>query len=208
MGNQSTIATAGIAAVASILVAIITTCGTIHASDNKLAKNQQAIANLSAQAEAIQAASAAPIGTVLASMLQPPAFATAVGDPPNFEIGHSKWTLADDKGRIPGTKWAEYTQNAPVPDLRGMFIRGINQGRSDGKQDPDNRNPGDYQVDQFQTHIHDALYANHAGTTPSHKYEGASDQNPAGKTAGPATGRYGSETRPKNVAVFFYLRIN
>lgn len=43
-----------------------------------------------------------------------------------------------------------------LPDLRGVFLRGINNGRTGTYSDPDTRDVGDYQDDTFKSHDHPA----------------------------------------------------
>ena len=58
-----------------------------------------------------------------------------------------------------GTAWGGSGTNFRLPDMRGMFLRGVNGNRSDGYADPDNtRAVGSVQVDAIQSH-------NHTGTT-------------------------------------------
>ncbi|MBC7390812.1 MAG: tail fiber protein [Opitutaceae bacterium] len=80
-----------------------------------------------------------------------------------------------------GTSWGGSGSNFNLPDLRGMFLRGVNDGRNDGYRDPDagarsalksGGNTGDqqgtYQGDDNRSH-------NHSGNTTtngshSHKW--------------------------------------
>jgi microcystin-dependent protein len=104
-----------------------------------------------------------------------------------------------------------------VPDMRGRFLRGVDQGQ---KRDPDvgsrqasapNGNTGDkvgsMQEDQFKMHKH-AIKAKHAGQTG-----GSSTGDPlavAGWSKNPVdkevetTG--GTETRPKNIFINWIIK--
>ena len=123
-----------------------------------------------------------------------------------------------------------------VPDLRGTFLRGVNNGRSDTYKDPDassrvsvhSGNSGDkvgaFQKDEFKSH-------NHEITDPGHKHEftykrpqshnefdWGNDQRPVDHyddetkdTKKAYTGitinnRGGAETRPVNAAVNFIIK--
>ena len=94
-----------ITAASAILVALITTLGTIYSTRSGIAESQHKLQELSTEANKLSI----PVGTIVASVLNPVEFAKSVGDPINFDLTKSKWTLADDKGKIPGTTYAELT---------------------------------------------------------------------------------------------------
>lgn len=153
-----------------------------------------------------------PVGSIIASVLGPAEFAHSAGDPSDFDLKTSGWTLADGKS-VPGTRYAEVTNNRAVPDLRGVFLRGLNVDRSDGRGDPDQRKPGTYQSDSVKSHSH-AVYP-HAGkiigrVKDSVPGAGAADTNENSRVLNAQTGDSGTaeETRPRNVAVYYYVRIN
>lgn len=143
-----------------------------------------------------------PVGSIISSISPPEKFSNLIGET-DFAI--VKWVLADGRA-IPGSKYSTLI-GTTVPDLRGMFLRGLNAGRNDGKEDPDgvDRVPGSYQGDTLKEHSHDYKtagfhYRSFKGDDgrPRPVIEGA------GKTD--FTGDL--ETRPKNVAVYFYIKIN
>jgi hypothetical protein len=155
-----------------------------------------------------------PVGTIVASFLAPGQFSEAVGDPSVFDPAKSRWVQADARADISRSKYSKVTGRSRTPDLRGMFLRGANDGRTDDRKDPDgDREPGQYQPDSVKRHSHDR---------PKDVFDsGGRDGTPVvGRDGGglgfswiapfPKTGEYGEadETRPKNVAVFFYIRIN
>jgi len=228
-----------IAAIAAIIVAVIGTWGTIMVSGGSINENRDILNRnidrlnvLSLQADSladnIRTIRNMPVGTIISSMLPPSEFTRAVGDPSNFDLSRSQWTLADDKGSIPGTRWAELTNNSPVPDLRGMFLRGINSGRNDGNGDPDgDREPGHLQLDSLQEHNHriglhedrDQLaYFDIGGTgaDPSGTFPNGIQniENPIFRVGLPTTyprrseARVTNETRPRNISVYYYIKIN
>lgn len=84
-----------------------------------------------------------------------------------------------------------------VPDLRGEFIRGADQGRGVDS----NRNVGSWQADDFRRHLH-GLGSENAGTGVN-LIGDAYDQGSAGNyPAGTGTGYAGgNETRPRNLAL-------
>lgn len=148
-----------------------------------------------------------PVGTIVASMLEPSKFAEAVGDP-NRKI--NEWQLADGKPIAATSRYGQLSGKTKTPDLRGMFLRGMNEGRKDGKQDPEqNRTAGHYQSDALQEHGHvtdatewnwnkqgNAGYTSQAKNAPSSSVRNVTGANVE------------VETRPKNVAVYFYIKIN
>jgi hypothetical protein len=125
--------------------------------------------------------------------------------------------LADGKA-APGTEYARLTQNARTPDLRGAFVRGLNLDRRDHGSDPDgtSRKAGDYQSDSFQAHGHQV----EEGTTNAFStgtFFGVFGTNKplVGRVLKPTKleEKYGeprvsAETRPKNVAVYYYIKVN
>ncbi|WP_426480208.1 hypothetical protein [Chryseobacterium sp. R2ACT005] len=153
----------------------------------------------------------------------------------NWNSKYSKWAPCD--GRIIDSTCglARASQNLTnVPDLRGVFLRGNNvfdsneagngiPGVSSHQKDPsDNRLRGSIQQDDFKEHNHQIVQQSFGGVvaTPlavSGNTSGADgdldgSQTVSGydKAAVPLiiaiTG--GKETRPKNMAVNYYIRIN
>lgn len=148
-----------------------------------------------------------PVGMIVHSLLTEAQFQALNG------IG---WVLADGRS-ITGSKYAEITGATTIPDMRGQFLRGKNNGRSDGNQDSaGERALGDYKADKMQGHRHnsvqgaqfildlnagDASGAN--GTTRTRGLIG--DPSSDGTNGTPRTG---SETQPKNIAVNIFIKIN
>lgn len=112
------------------------------------------------------------VGSIVPSMLNENQFKAQVGDPSTFSSSGSKWTLADGRA-ISGSTYSTVTSQSNPPDLRGMFLRGLNSDRNDGKQDPEGgtRSIGDYQADQVKSHNHNngsfdrLMIANNVNTT-------------------------------------------
>ncbi|MBU0487030.1 MAG: tail fiber protein [Bacteroidetes bacterium] len=118
-----------------------------------------------------------------------------------------------------------------LPDLRGVFLRGVNGTRSDTIADPDkdNRvasksggntgnNVGSLQNDAFQGHWH-SYYTNYTSLTTeggANRVDEISTSNigftPVGRLGQPisdgtsGTPRTTSETRPKNVYVYYIIK--
>ncbi len=118
-----------------------------------------------------------------------------------------------------GNNWGGDASNFNLPDLRGQFLRGLDE-RTDGTtQDPDGnsrvarytggtggRNVGSYQIDQFKSHTH--TYNN---DSYSHRAGGGSNNNNVPKSqdginTGQTLASGGNETRPKNVYVLYLIK--
>ncbi len=173
-------------------------------SSSQMNANFAAInANLSAQI---------PVGTIISSILTPAQFATQAEDPSTFDATVSKWALADNRD-VTGSSFASVTGSSTVVDLRGMFLRGVNSGRSDGNQDPGGaRTAGSLQQDELESHNHSngafqyLLQDSCSDTIAAAKDNTCGEPNLVSREAIQASG--GAETRPRNVAVYYYIRIN
>ena len=100
--------------------------------------------------------------------------------------------------------WSAADGTNGTPDLRGQFVRGINDFgtgvRADGNEDPDGlRALGNLQQDEFKSHKH-GYNVSYTMPGPGHR---ASDY--FGVTSWVADTLYegGNETRPKNVALIY-----
>lgn len=81
-----------------------------------------------------------------------------------------------------------------LPDNRGLFIRGWDDGRGFDS----GRVLGSYQADQFQSHGHD-FNGSTIGVT-SGGVSALQSNASVMTTGGPNSGSFGGETRPKNMA--------
>lgn len=159
--------------------------------------------------------STVPVGSIRAALLDENAFASAAGDPAVFDASNSKWALADGRN-VSGSGYATLSGNANLPDLRGVFLRGINGSRADGLGDPDgNRAAGVYQSDQFRNHNHtngSFAYLVRIGGPNTTAFLGDSNNTTGTEydvlNSGAMQAAGGNETRPRNVAVYYYVRIN
>ena len=110
-----------------------------------------------------------------------------------------------------------------VPDLRGVFVRGYNNGLSGSNLGPispydsgSNRQLGSIQSDSFASHNHgmpgdDQLYnANghswNSSFRDSFSYDANSGLSGAGKVWNTTTEGGGTETRPVNIALNYYIK--
>ncbi len=159
-----------------------------------------------------------PVGTVFTSFLNVDQFyeATKANEYSPGRVwtsAKSKWCPAD--GRVvPGSYYSKLASRDRVPDLRGMFVRGLDIMESvppqveldASKRDPDvSRAIGGYQEDQFKSHAHGYTWREPNGQPGGSEAGGRNGLDTKG--AGTAAAG-GEETRPKNIAVFYYIRIN
>jgi hypothetical protein len=162
-----------------------------------------------------------PVGTIAASYLAPAQFAESLGEREGSSLEKRSWILADGR-EVTGTRFAIVTNGKSIPDLRGMFVRGIAAGGA--------RTAGDLQEqstalpnNQFTGITSD----DGAAALPrSAEPSGVGDRYNAGGrdyivinigTSGKlephshkitVTSGGDAETRPKNVAVYYYIKIN
>lgn len=145
------------------------------------------------------------IGDVKYSVLPPDKF---------IEENGTGWVLMDDKIPLSGSILKQKHGVTELPDSRGLFIRSLNLSRTGDHSDPfktespnkEERKMGEYQEDAVQEHFHsqqkwtsrgDDFRVNNAygvGTIPTGGVEGARKSN--------------YETRPKNIALYTYVKIN
>lgn len=187
----------------------------VYGTDRTIPDMQNAIAALTQAAQSAStptaATSPAPaasatapfscLGCIVASVLAEKDFQQANGD---------AWALCQGQS-IAGSKLAEATGAQNAPDLRGVFLRGRNDGRfpSTGKGEVAEHNLGAYTPDTVGPHQHKIMVA------------GSSTQ-PGGPTISSAISPHASleestlvrpwdgatETQPKNVTVNYYCKIN
>ena len=142
-----------------------------------------------------------PVGSVIHSMLTEAQFQAQMG------VG---WVLMDGRS-VSGSRYHQITNNSTLPDARGQFLRGKNNGRADGKENPNGDSAlGTQQQDAFQGHAH-GYYDNQNGTGSSGAAGISSwrdlttyDIRTDGVNGTPRTS---SETRPKNAYVTYCIFI-
>lgn len=137
-----------------------------------------------------------PIGSIVPSMMTEVQFQAAASD---------RWILADGRA-VPGTQYAALI-GVNVPDLRGVALRGKNNGLTGSHANPDGDLAlGTYQDDQLESHTHTYLYYHFASLGDDSSTAFAEvNKNPSTGTTDP-TG--GNETRMKNVTVNYFIRVN
>lgn len=177
------------------------------------AEKQKAIEEISKLTKEIKSRHSAksdnlPVGTILASILPVKVFEKTVS---------GKWILADGAD-IADTKsdLVQYTKSLKVPDLRGMFLRGAGSGRQVGSFEGDATKLPNTPFSGVTTsggeHTH-PKGANHS----SDKIKAGPYANMSTATNIPRSGAHShslvinkggdQETRPKNIAVNFYIKI-
>lgn len=159
-----------------------------------------------------------PVGTIICSYLNWTQFQAASKNNLNSPSGskiwtsrYSKWAPADGRD-VPNSGFEKVASRNNIPDLRGQFLRGLNQFDDEqtsvvlpNKKDPDNRTRGDFQDDEIKSHSHKTLgqYQQFSLSGPGSMMELVYG---TGVHTTDATG--GLESRPKNTAIFYYIRIN
>ena len=96
-----------------------------------------------------------------------------------------------------------------LPDARGVFVRGMNMSRPTEQGDVDgNRTVGQLQMDVFKSHTHDYVdYYNSDDVESDNSDEraaGITERN-SSRTTTPAGG---AETRPRNITLYIYIKVN
>jgi microcystin-dependent protein len=167
-----------------------------------------------------------PVGTVIA-------FAGPVEQiPENWKLCNGD-TISESTypalWRAIGTTWGGSDPGAfKLPDLRGLFLRGLNAGSD---RDPDERTLGSIQGDGFKAHDHPATSTSTSTVSPNPHTHGY--REPAGRGGSEAPGRQGlegretsptglsvststtttvgprggAETRPANAAVYWIIKV-
>lgn len=170
-----------------------------------------------------------PVGTVISSYLSWSEFQTVTRNNDNNPVAkiwssrYSKWAPADGR-QVPNSAFERITNQNTLPDLRGAFLRGLNQFDHDQssfvsseRKDPDNRIRGSFQPDDFKSHDHEAsgkITGNITGSNNTNDVDQGSQKKnsdpnfPDRNVAVTVQKRGGDETRPKNVAILYYIRIN
>lgn len=155
------------------------------------------------------------LGTIIASYLDYDHLIAITNDPNIINPIISRWIPADGRS-IAGSALANQTGKMHAPDLRGKFLRGLNEFYNVGQPvlDPSQANPenkllGDYQEDRIGRHTH-PIPTNDDGTpvtNGNYKTTGYSKRN-GSTVATQENDNNQGETRPKNISVYYYIKIN
>ena len=159
-----------------------------------------AINNLQTTVAALQSTDTAnmPVGTIIASFIAPDASH-------DYMNGSTVWALADNSN-----PYVSYT--GPFPDMSGRFLRGMDVNAD---VDPDTRAVGSLQSDAIKFHRHSLLITSGVGNAFPTGLAVAFRGGVGGSTAISTewedyTGDgslFVAETRPTNVAVYWYIKV-
>ncbi|HZV69734.1 MAG TPA: hypothetical protein VFG10_09325 [Saprospiraceae bacterium] len=151
-----------------------------------------------------------PVGTIIASYLSFDRFREITGTVGVWKRT-DKWAPCDGRDVV-GSKFSKFSSNN-APDLRGYFLRGLN---TFDLTPPVGVNPvtrdilrvvGSPQDDQFAAHSHKiATMDGQIGIGPPNKPIKGNGASGTGWTTDSAGN--GNETRPKNIAIYYYIKIN
>jgi hypothetical protein len=152
-----------------------------------------------------------PVGMIISSMLTLAQFQA---------INGTAWVLADGSN-IAGSLYATTTGTTTIPDLRGTVLRGKNNGRADGNQNPGGDNTlGTFENDAMQGHYHGGgnNYLSVSAGSSTGTFDASGGVNPLKQGVAPifapatdgtnGTPRTGLESRMKNVTVNHFIKIN
>lgn len=218
-GMRRALMTHGTAIVVALITSaatVVTSLGNVHTA-TKDATSASAIANHAAEKAQVAAEKAngevIPIGAIVASTLAWEEFSTSSGSRADFAAGESAWTPCDGRS-IAGSKASLTYRLNRAPDLRGVFLRGLNefvpgytQPLDPSRADPaTSRTAGSYQADELRKHRHTLPYQKWALKNGDKVLDLEETTNEKGRVSTDDAG--GDETRPKNVAVYYYMRIN
>lgn len=169
-----------------------------------------------------------PIGSIVSSTLDYHRFCQINELPSLFNAKTSVWAPCDGRD-LAGSGYAK-SNSTISPDLRGVFIRGVNSmypgdtgaGTLNPKQkNPENIQAGVFQNDAFQNHTHligsgksdkNSGSETHKGRFADFQVENGSHRT-KGVNKSPQDERIQTkfdreETRPKNVSVYYFIKIN
>lgn len=146
-----------------------------------------------------------PVGSIIYSMLTQAQISNSINNPtPQI------WKLADGSD-VTGSAYAVLTGNTLLPDLRGIFVRGVNGGAT--AINPDGTLPlGTYTADRFGSHQHQfsvsQLNISLNVITAPVSLETTIDTPTFFNTSNLTNASGGNDTAPTNVTVNIFIRIN
>jgi hypothetical protein len=162
------------------------------------------------ESEAIAEKDEGLLGEIRYSILSPKQFETLYGP---------GWVLMDGR-RIPGSELEQQFKWEKLPDARGVFLRAKTHNRKlmDAHGNPDgDLELGTYQPDQFAKHAHGIrlecgpTHSNATTCQPpgsQYNYVNGNGLYPHGSYSNTISETGGDETRPRNITVNVYVKIN
>jgi hypothetical protein len=139
------------------------------------------------------------------------------------ELHGQTWVLMDGRS-VTGSTYETITGSSTIPDARGQFLRGKNNGRSDGQQNPDGDIAlGTQTTDKFDSHNHGGGDHTHTAlewgnfnnpTSSAARNRIAASSNPRrndviiGDSGTIVNTEGGNETAPKNITINYFIKIN
>jgi len=164
-----------------------------------------------------------PVGTIIASILDFPTFCRINGI--DQDMSKSSWLPCDGRD-IQGKSVYADAGSSKTPDLRGVFLRGVNVMYPDnrgaatpqeGQLNPQNINAGVFQDDAFQGHGHNKVTGCQINTNACGTFGLAAANRSAGNESetittpttlsGYGNVRMADETRPNNVSMYYYIKV-
>jgi len=153
-----------------------------------------------------------PVGSIIISILDYKTFSEL--NPNTFQ----NYVLCDGRTIDENSTYYKVGKIKTAPDLRGLFMRGVNKMDENETEEnvvskiqmnPDNKIAGHFQPESFKSHNHEGSYRyiqphNTGGSSHGNlmMWGGQGSQNFKLHDDG------GKETRPKNMSVYYYLKIN
>lgn len=142
-------------------------------------------------------ASILPVGSLIHAALTESQFQT---------LTSTGWILADGRN-VSGSDYALVTGNSTVPDARGIYMRGKNNGRSTGTGDTSGEvGLGTYQADTFKAHTHTISATLLTDTGGDLATDDGSELARPTQTVTGSTGN--PETRSRAIVTNIFIRIN
>jgi len=143
------------------------------------------------------------VGDIKTSLLQPKEFIQKYGN---------VWVLMDGR-EVSGSDFSMLSGINKIPDARGKFLRMNNNGancndKNNCAYDPDNTKLGEFQNDNFKSHHHTQRFGNVKGHFSSSGWESVPHVDRGSTNGQTTTLSGGSETRPKNISVNYYIKVN
>lgn len=158
-----------------------------------------------------------PIGTIISSLFRYQTYLEVNKFKATDNMSKAIWVPCDGRN-VSSSRYGEFSGS--VPDLRGLFLRNVNDYNVpfDGVREvkplqanPDNTPAGVFQNESIQSHTHGLQWYASGGMELPNIYPGINNSynpkpNQASSKGVSPTG--GNETRPKNMSVYYYIKIN